>query len=96
MDDNGNKIQTADSAMDLNNNMVGRTWMADETGWGFAWARKMPTEPQILNTMKIRAERAPKYDTPSQIIAIVGRQGGWDVLWNNNTGSQSELVYIID
>ena len=38
-----------------------------------------------------------KYDdTASQIIAIVGRQGGWEVLWNNSTGSQSELVYVFD
>lgn len=95
MDDAGNRILTSDAAMDLHNNMVGRTWMADETGWGFAWARKMPSEPRIANTMQIRAERAIQYDD-SNVSGIISRQGGWDVLYNNNTGSDTELVYIIN
>jgi hypothetical protein len=97
LDDSGERAQTVDEAMDLHNNMVGRTWMEEETGWGFAWARKMPIEPRIVNTMQIRAERALKYDdTATQISAIVGLQGGWEPLWNNKTGSQSELVYVVD
>lgn len=97
LNDAGERVETVDEAMDLNNNMVGRTWMAEETGWGFGWARQMPTEARIVNTMKIRAERAPKYaDQATQIEGIVSRQGGWNVLWNNSTGSNSELVYVAD
>ncbi len=93
----GNLEYSKDIAMDLYNNLTGRTWMEDETGWGIGWARKMPSEPKIVNTMRIRADRAFKYNINNYENEIVYPAGGWSQLYGSATkGGHGELVYYND
>ncbi len=87
-------------AMDLHNNLAARTWMESEIGWGVGWARDMPIESRIENTMRIRAGRARKFNTPNYLNEIVISDGvvnNWGVLYGAITkGGYGELVYYQD
>lgn len=84
------------AAMDLHNNMSGRTWMKDETRWGIGPLRRMPNDNRIMDYMEQRANSAPK-DNLSIILAIHGGgETAWNRLYNDAVGPYYDLVYILD
>jgi hypothetical protein len=93
----GEQIHSPQAAMDLSNNKAGRTWMSQQTGWGFLGARKMPTEAQIFNTMGIRANVAHQYsnDVNGQNGILFYHNNDWNEMYNGDQGYQ-ELVYLLD
>lgn len=58
------------SAMDLNNNLVGRTYMQANTSWGIWQIRSMPSYSQICDEMKNKANSSTNYTSRDDIWRI--------------------------
>lgn len=70
-DSSGNVVHTINSAMDFHNNMIGRSYMEANTGWGAFGLRSMPSESDIVSTMYSRSSSNIQTKTAvSQILSI--------------------------
>lgn len=70
-DSSGNVVHNIGSAMDFHNNMIGRSYMEANTGWGAFGLRSMPSESDIVNTMYSRSSsNIQTKTTEGQILSI--------------------------
>lgn len=92
------KLYSNHTAMDLHNNMAGRTWMDENTSWGVLFLRKMPSDNTIISWMTDRANEAGNWQNTTNILGIHGNS--WDKMYDDNLwnypGVVPFLVYIID
>jgi hypothetical protein len=72
------KKGNAPSAMDLNNNMIGRTYLYNNMGY---WPWQVPTSGKIMDQMKIRAIYLRDSGAISDLVSI---QNSYDINDSNN------------
>lgn len=69
-----NVPRSNETAMDLHNNLVGRTYMQNNISWGLFGLRRMPSYSQICDELRVRAVNASYYGPveafPNAIYAI--------------------------
>jgi hypothetical protein len=86
------------AAMDLNANMIGRTWMNQETGWGVLGIRKMPDEHNIRTTMNDKI--TSNIYKATYLWHILDRyvsgnpDGSWNILYTHDNGVNPFLMYL--
>lgn len=92
------KLYSDHTAMDLHNNMTGRTWMDENTSWGVLFLRKMPSDNAIISWMTDRANEAGNWQNTTNILGF--HSNSWDKMYNDNLwsypGAIPFLVYIIN
>lgn len=93
-------IQSVNVAMDLHKNMVGRTYMEQNTSWGVWIARRMPSYDEIRAEMRSRAIGATETITnDAKVIHRIYDGGnpdhGFEILkWWNYDNHYRPLIYI--
>lgn len=94
----GGQNRRLDNLMDLNSNMVGRSWMDSNTSWGLGPLRFMPNELAINAHMNNLANNGPKitYDWHVLDRYPPGGLTAWDILYESNTGPNPYLMYLVD
>jgi hypothetical protein len=81
--------------MDLNSNIVGRTWTYNNTSWGLGPARVMPTESRIISEMTQKGNDGYKMTYQWHILDRFppGGSAAWNILYTHNTGVNPFLLY---
>lgn len=84
-----------ENLMDLNSNMVGRSWMYSNTSWGIGIMRVMPTESRIISEMTQKGNDAYKMYEQWHILDRYppGGTAAWNILYTHNTGVNPFLLY---